>query len=94
MRALTYGSKRFPVSSMFLMQANYVFAFAKHRGQGLIYLSKAEQRDPAIDDQFTIFYYRKQNEVRQRGCCVVKLVPFVDFHFLCSVHSFSALCLT
>lgn len=75
MRILTYGTKRFPVPAMFLVQAQYIFSFAKNKGQGLIYLSRAEQRDPALDELFTCFFYRKQNEVCSWNSMGLEFLP-------------------
>jgi hypothetical protein len=59
---LAHGLKCFPNPAMMLVRAHYNFAYSDNHSLGLNMCSRSEQRSPFLDEQFTIFFYRKLNE--------------------------------
>jgi hypothetical protein len=57
------GCKRFPTASMLLLRAQfYLFYCPEHKVIGMNSLTKAEDRDPTLDESFSVYYLRRMHE--------------------------------
>jgi hypothetical protein len=59
---LAFAVKSYPTAAAMLVRAHYNFAYSDNRSLCINMCSRAEQRAPWFDEEFTIFYYRKMNE--------------------------------
>jgi PAS domain S-box-containing protein len=57
------GCRRFPSSTMFLLRAQfYFFYLPSSKVIALSALTRAENRDPGLDEMFSIYYFHRLNE--------------------------------
>ena len=57
------GCRRFPTSTMFLLRAQfYFFYLPSSKVIALSALTRAENRDPGLDEMFSIYYFHRLNE--------------------------------
>jgi hypothetical protein len=93
-RIMAYGTKCFPYPSMLLVRAHYNFAYSDNHALGLNMCSRSEQRSPSLDEQFTLFYYRKMNEVSfTSGDANTDVITYLKFqHTMNTARKYDELC--
>jgi hypothetical protein len=84
------GCRRFPSATMYLLRAQFHFFYRKANVLGLTGLARAEQYQPAFDEQFSLFYFRKLHEESyQVDGNNRDVIAFIGTHLNISILSFA-----
>jgi hypothetical protein len=60
---LDLGCRLFPTATMFLLRAQfYFFYMPENKVIGMSALGRADDRDPSLDEMFSIYYFRRLHE--------------------------------